>query len=89
MHKAGLNRAGALIVIARILMEERGEHRMSQEVTAASVDKLCSKTFAVSRGTLPVPGVGVIRLRDAGSDADADQRNRLCPVQRARISVSK
>ena len=55
MRDAGLNGAGALIVVARILVNERREDGMSQEVTAASVDKLCGKTFAVSRGTLPYP----------------------------------
>jgi hypothetical protein len=33
--------------------------------------------FAVSRGTLPVFGIGVIRLLDAGSEADADHGNRI------------
>ena len=70
MHQAGLKRAGALVVVARILVKERGKHRVSQEVTGASIDKLCSKTFAVSRGTLPVPGIGIIRLLEAGSEAD-------------------
>ena len=67
MHEAGLKGAGALVVVARILVKERGEDRMSQEVTAASVDKPCRITFAVSRGTLPVTGIGVRRLLDAGS----------------------
>ena len=77
MRKAGLNGAGALVVVARILVKERGEDRMSQEVTAAPVDKLCRKTFAVSRDTLPVSGIGVSRLLDACSEANADHRNRI------------
>ncbi|HEY6263577.1 MAG TPA: hypothetical protein VIW93_02135 [Candidatus Acidoferrum sp.] len=56
-------------------MKERREYRISQEVAAASVGELCSKTFAVSRGTLPVPGIGVIRLLDAGSEAGAENGN--------------
>src|SRR5580658_1528806 len=48
---------------------------MSQEVTAASVGKLCGVTFAISRGTLPVPGVVVLRLLDAGTEAYADEGN--------------
>ena len=74
MHKAGLKGSGALVVVARILVKDRGEHRMSQEVTAASVDKLCSVTFAVARGTLSISGIGVIRLLDASSEADAVPR---------------
>ena len=50
---------------------------MSQEVTAASIGKLCSKTFAVSRGTLPVPGIGVCGLLDAGTESDAEHGNRI------------
>ena len=59
MYEPRLNGAGALVVVARILVKESGEDRMSQEVTAASVDKLCRKTFAVSCGTLPVPGLRI------------------------------
>src|SRR5260370_38443719 len=77
MHQAGIKRAGALVVVARILVKERGEHRVSEEVTGASVDKLCRKTFAVSRGTLPVPGIGIIRLLEAGSESDSNHRNRI------------
>jgi hypothetical protein len=58
-------------------VKQRGEDRMSQKVTVASVDELCRITFAVSRGTLPVFGIGVIRLLDAGSEADADHGNRI------------
>jgi hypothetical protein len=72
MHEAGLNGARTLVVVARILVQERGEHRMSQEVTAASIDKFSSKTLAVSRGALPVPGIGVPRLLKAGSEANSD-----------------
>src|SRR5262249_35732010 len=77
MQKAGLNRARSLVVVARILVKERGEDRMGQEVAAASVDKLCGITFAVSRGALPIPRIGVRRLLHAGSEADSDQRNRI------------
>ena len=59
MYEPRPNGAGALVVVARILVKESGEDRMSQEVTAASVDKLCRKTFAVSCGTLPVPGLRI------------------------------
>ena len=77
MHEAGLDRAGALVEVARILVKERGEHRTSEEITGAPVDKLCGKTFAVSSGPLPIPGIGVIRLLDAGSEGNADQGNRI------------
>jgi hypothetical protein len=50
---------------------------MSEEITAASVDKLCSVTFAVARGTLSISGIGVIRLLDASSEADADHGSRI------------
>jgi hypothetical protein len=55
MEHAGLNGAGALIDVAWILAEERGEDRMAQEVTGASIAKLCGKTFAVARSTWPSP----------------------------------
>jgi hypothetical protein len=50
---------------------------MTEEITGASVDKLRCITFAVSHRALPVPGIGVIRLLDAGSESDADQGNRI------------
>src|SRR5215472_14729187 len=50
---------------------------MRQEVTAASVNKLCSITFGVSRGTLPVPRIGVRPLLYGGSEANSDQGNRI------------
>jgi hypothetical protein len=61
MRDAGLNGAGALVVVVRILVQERREDCMSQEVAAASIDKLCGKAFAVSRGALSVPGIRVVR----------------------------
>ena len=77
MHNAGFNGTGTLVVVARILVKERGEDGMSQQVTAASVDKPCSKTFAISCGTLPVPSIGIRRLLDAGTEADADEDNGI------------
>ena len=58
-------------------MKQGGENRMSQKVTAAPVDKLCSITFAVPRGTLPIPSIGIRRLLHAGTEADSDQGNRI------------
>jgi hypothetical protein len=58
-------------------MEERGEDSMAQEITGASITKLCGKTFAIARGTLAVTCIGVIRLLDAGSEAHSDQGNRI------------
>jgi hypothetical protein len=55
MQEAGLSGTRALVVVTRILVKERREYRMSQEVAAVSVGELCSKTFAVSRGTCPYP----------------------------------
>jgi hypothetical protein len=49
MHNAGLDGPRALVVVAGILVKKSGKDRVSQEVTAASVSELCSKTFAVSR----------------------------------------
>src|SRR5260370_39682188 len=80
MDQAGLKGAGALIEVAWILVEERGEDRMAQEFTAASIAKLSGKPFAVTRGTLAVAGIGVIRLLDAGSETHADQGNRIKSV---------
>lgn len=77
MKHAGFNGAGTLVEVARILVEERGEDRMAEEVTGASIAKLCGKTFAIARGTFTVAGIGVIRLLDAGSEAHADQGNRI------------
>ena len=77
MHEARLKGAGALVVVARILAKERGEERIRQEVTDASVSKRCRITFAISRGTLPVPGIGVRRLLDGGTEADADVDNGI------------
>jgi hypothetical protein len=77
VDEAGLERAGALVVVARVLVKERGEHRMSEEITGASVDKLCSKTFAVSRGALSVSGIGVMRLLEASREANSDHGNRI------------
>src|SRR4029077_10006712 len=47
----------------------------SEEITGASVDKLCGKTFAVSRGALSVPGIGVIRLLESGREGNSDHGN--------------
>jgi hypothetical protein len=77
MHEARFKGAGALVVVARILAKERGEERICQEVTDASVGKRCSITLAISRSTLPVPGIGVGRLFDPGTDADADVDNGI------------
>ena len=77
MHKPGLNGARTLVVVARILVKEGGEDRMSQKVTGAPVDKLCSITFAVSRATLPIPSISVRCLLHAGSEANSDQGNRI------------
>src|SRR5258707_15238787 len=96
MPEARLKGAGALVVVARILVKEHGEERIRQEVTDASVGKRCGITFAISRGTLPVLGIGVRRLLDARTDADADvdngiesapcsQREFLFPIERGGI----
>ena len=77
MCKARLNGTGALVVIARVLVKERWEHRMRQEVTATSVDELCSIALAVSCGALPVSGKRVIRLLNGGSEADANHSNGI------------
>src|SRR5579864_7645769 len=74
---AGLYRTGALVVVAWILVQERGEDRVSQEVAAASVRKFCSTSLAVSRGALPVPGKRVRSLLDAGAETDADHGDRI------------
>src|ERR1700722_1796971 len=50
---------------------------MREVVAAASVYKLCGETFAVSSGTLAVPGERVIRLLDASSHAAAEHRHRI------------
>src|SRR5882762_3792207 len=97
MHEAGLKGAGTLVVVARILVKERGEDGVRQEVTGASVEKRCSIPFAISRSTLPVPGIGVRRLFDGGTQADADvdngiesapcsQREFLFPIERGGIT---
>src|SRR5260370_12470513 len=75
MHEARLKGAGAPIVVARILVKQRGEERIRQEVAAAPVDKRCRITLAISRSTLPEPGLGVRRLFDAGAEAAADADN--------------
>jgi len=77
MREAGFSGAGALVVVARILVQERGKDRVSQEVTGASIGKLCRKSFGVSRGALPIPGIGVCRLLDAGTEADAKHGDRI------------
>src|SRR4029077_11111648 len=96
MHEARLDGAGALVVVARILVKECGEGGVRQEVAGASVEKRCSITFAISRSTLPVPGKGVLRLFDGGTEADADvdngiesaacsQREFLFPIERGGV----
>src|ERR1700722_3585715 len=75
VQQARLDRAGALVVMARILMQQRGEDRMSQIVAASSVRELCRKALAVSRGALPVWGKRVVRLLDACRDPHANHRN--------------
>jgi hypothetical protein len=47
MEHAGLNGAGALVEVAWVLMEERGEESMAQEGAGTSIAKLCGETFAV------------------------------------------
>src|SRR5260370_42276572 len=77
MQEARLKGAGALVVVAGILAKERGEERIRQEVAAAPVDKRCRITLAISRSTLPEPGIGVGRLFDAGTEADAEVDNGI------------
>src|SRR5580704_3933069 len=77
MHQAGLNGAGALVVVARVLMKERGEDRVSEEVAVASVGKLCAKAFGVSLSTLPVRGICVHCLLDSGADAYTHHGNGI------------
>ena len=77
MHNSRLDGPRALVVVAGILVKKSGKDRVSQEVTAASVGELCSKTFAVSRGALSVSGVSVRPLLDASSYADAKHGNRI------------
>jgi hypothetical protein len=72
MQQPRLNGAGALIVVARILVKQRGEDRVSQKIAAPPVRKFCRKTFAVSCRALPVSGKGVVRLLDARSDAHTE-----------------
>ena len=55
MHEAGLGGAGTLVEVARILVKERGEHRMSEEITGASVDKLCGKRLLYPAAPCPYP----------------------------------
>src|SRR6266478_4499270 len=50
---------------------------LREEVAGASVEKRCSITFAISRSTLPVLGIGVGRLFDAGTESDADVDNGI------------
>src|SRR5260370_41140058 len=96
MQEARLKGAGPLVVVARILVKKRGEERIRQEVAAAPVDKRCRVTFAISRSTLPVPGISVRRLFDAGTEADAQvdngiesapcsQRAFLFPIERGGV----
>lgn len=80
MHEAGLDRAGALVEVARILVKERGEDRTSEEITGAPVDKLCGTTFAVSSGPLPIPGIGVRHPPRSGWLGEWGRLKGGCPV---------
>src|ERR1700693_3273492 len=85
MHDPGLKSARALIVVARILVKERGEDRMSQQVTAPSVHKFCGITLGVSRRALAISCKRIVGLFDAGCKADADNCNRIeCAPYRKR-----
>src|SRR6202161_691150 len=77
MQQARLHRAGTLIVVARILVQQRREDRVSQIIAAPSVRKLCRKALAVALRSLPVPGEGVVRLLDAGGEAYAKHRHGI------------
>jgi hypothetical protein len=77
VREAGLDGAGALVVVARVLVEKRGKDGVSEEVAGAPVDKFSGKTFAVARGALSVAGIGVCGLLDAGGDGDAEHGHRI------------
>ena len=64
MDEAGLKRAGTLVVVARVLVKERGEHRMRQEITGASVYRKGDSSDRMQDGTVKGVLVRDIKLEE-------------------------
>src|ERR1700736_972290 len=77
MNKTRLLSAGSLIEVAWILVKERSEDCMTQEIAGTPIAELCCPPFAVARGPLAVSGKAVIRLLDACCYADTHERGPI------------
>src|SRR5256885_2858566 len=66
-----------MIEVAGILMEERGQNRIAQVISAQSIPERGGVALAVAFGTQPVSGKPVGRLLDASIDARREELNGI------------
>src|SRR5260370_28996713 len=72
--------AGALVEIARILMQKRWQNRVADQASGRGVGEACPQPLAISFRTLP-PFVRVVTgLLDASPSSHADEKNWIGQV---------
>ena len=76
--------SGALIEVARVLVEDRGENGCAEHAADEDVAVVGAVTLGITFGSLAIIGVGVAGLLDAGEEAGGEEGDGIDGERKAR-----